>query len=241
MKIGICDDNLEDINNLIISIKRYYDLKRPNSKYEIVSFSDSIDFLNNYKKHEFNLLFLDIFLNDTNGFKIAQQITQEEKIPIILYSSSKDFAIEGYQINIFGYLIKPLRENKLFTFLDRLTSTNNNKTLILKKQGKDEIYFTNNILFIESKGRQVIVHLNNNEKKVYYDSLDKIESRLHDSKFLRTHKSYLVNMDKISNLEERWFVVSNGEHVIIKIKDYKNIVQKYHDYIIKENKVDYLN
>ncbi|MGD6731916.1 MAG: LytR/AlgR family response regulator transcription factor [Pleomorphochaeta sp.] len=235
MKIGICDDSLNDIKLISAAIKKYYSSKFPKITCELCVFTDAIEFLNNYNESNYDLLFIDIFLNDTNGFNIAQQINKEKNTPIILYSSSKDFAVEGYQINLFGYLLKPLSINKLYTFLDRFHEVNQTKTISFMKKGKEEIILTKNILFIESKGRQVYIHTNKNQKLVYYDSLDNVEKRLDDPKFLRTHKSYLVNMKKITKLNQRWFEVENGEHVIIKIKEYKKIVQQHHDFIIKEN------
>lgn len=234
MKIGICDDNIIDSKTLESAIKKYYENKP--FKLEIFTFSNGVEFLNNYKIQDFDIIFLDIFLSDINGFNIAQELNKANSIvPIILYSSSKDYAVDGYQINLFGYLLKPLYVNKLYKLLDKFHESTTNKLLCLKKKGQNIYFNLKDIVFIESKGRQIIVHTTNNKDNIFYYSLDDIEEQINNKSFLRTHKSYLVNMNKIINHNERYFELENANYALIKIKDHKNIIQKYHDYIFKGN------
>lgn len=234
MKIGICDDNIIDSKTLESTIINYYNNKP--YKLEILTFSDGIEFLNNFKSQEYDIVFLDIFLNNINGFNIAQELNKiNNKVHIILYSSSKDYAVDGYQINIFGYLLKPLNKNKLNTLLDKFHESTNNKLLCLKKKGQNNYFNINDILYVESKGRQVIIHTINDNDNIFYYSLDDIEEKINNESFLRSHKSFLVNMNRIINHNERYFELENNNFALIKIKDHKNIIQKYHDYIFKGN------
>jgi len=235
LKIGICDDNIIDSKILESSIKKYYESKP--FKLEIFTFPNGIEFLNkNNEIRDFDIIFLDIFLNDLNGFNIAKELSKtNNKVPVILYSSSKDYAIEGYQINIFGYLLKPLYINKLYKYLDKFHDSTINKVLCLKKKGQNIYFNINDIIYVESRGRQVIVHTINNNDNIFYYSLDNIEEKINNESFLRSHKSFLVNMNRIINHNERYFELENDNFALIKIKDHKNIIQKYHDYIFKGN------
>ncbi len=236
MKICICDDNTFDTKVLVDTIRNYYKL---NNKIvctiDTYSFAETFieEFYNSPNKYD--LLFIDIFLNNKNGFSIAEKIKKDFAINIVLYSSSKDFAIEGYSIDIFGYLLKPLNSNKLFSLLDKFHKENNNKIIQLKTNGKMDLIKIKEIIYVESKARKVLFHLDNNEIKSYYYSLDKIQELVDSPVFLRTHKSYLVNMKKITKIQDTHFIVTNGDFVQIKQKAVKKIYQEYNNFILKEH------
>lgn len=237
MKICICDDNQKDKDLLKSAITLYYNSVNK-IRFDIICCSTPEELFKELDSNKFDILFLDIYLKQDNGFLIAKQIKDSNNIPIILYSSSKDFAIEGYQINIFGYLLKPLDSNKLFILLNKYHKLSHKKIIELKAHGKTEYINTSDIIYAESKGRKITIFLTNKIQKSYYLSLDQLEEKIDSNVFLRTHKSYLVNMKKVKKLTNRWFEVEENYHILIKIKGYKEIAKKYNDFMIQETNVD---
>lgn len=232
MKICICDDNINDAKDLATKIKSYFDINNLNT-LSIDTFFYADDFLNSIYKKNYDLIFLDIFINNENGFTIAKEL-KDKNFKIVLFTSSKDYAIEGYSINIFSYLLKPVNLENITKIMNKYFNSKKNKLITLKAKGLDNIISINDIHFIESKARQVFIHKENGKIDNYYYQLDEIEKIINSPNFLRTHKSYLINMDKIDKIDNINFITINKEVVRITKKNFNTIYNKYIDYIINE-------
>jgi len=234
MNIGVCDDDERDLELLLSCLKEYISQKSLNDSVKIYSFKSADLFLNKYQKGFFDLLILDIFVDDKNGFSFVKEIRKNDEVPVIFYSSSKDFAVEGYLINAIGYLLKPIDKEKFFNLLEKVFLKEPEKKLELKIKGKYKYFFYDDIMYCESNGRKVTLFIKNGKEYSVYFRLDEIEQFLLGASFLRTHKSYLVNMNYIENIDSRCFVLQNGKKVPIRVKDYQNIVVSYHNFFIRE-------
>lgn len=234
MNIGVCDDDERDLKLLLSCLKEYINQKLLSDSVKIYFFNSANAFLNKYKKGFFDLLILDIFVDDKNGFSFAKEIRKNDEVPIIFYSSSKGFAVEGYLINAIGYLVKPIDKDNFFNLLDKVFLKEPEKKLELKIKGKYQYFFYKDIMYCESNGRKITLFINNGKECTVYLRLDEIEQSLLGSNFLRTHKSYLINMNYIVNIDSRCFVLQNGKRVPIRVKDYQKIVKNYHNFFIGE-------
>lgn len=92
----------------------------------------------------------------------------------------------------------------------------------------------NEIVYIESNNSKCILHRNNGEKYNIYKKLNEIESELNDSRFLRSHQSYLVNMDYIIEAGNQ-FQLSTGDVILIRQRHVKEIRNQYLKYNEKHN------
>ena len=110
-RIAVCDDEPSELEDIVQSVKRY----DVHGDFDIENYTDGAVLLSDLqlKKNFFDLLLLDIEM-PSNGFQIAQTLTQMEKHPLVIFVTKRhEYAVQGYGI-AFRYLVKPL-DKSLFT------------------------------------------------------------------------------------------------------------------------------
>jgi DNA-binding LytR/AlgR family response regulator len=201
----------------------------------VVSFSSAKKLLADMEREQFDAIFLDILMPELNGFDASKMIRESDSlVPIIFCTSSPDYAVAGYTVQAFDYLLKPYTVQQLQTIIDKLfkpdTMARKKLSLVINKKLVNIPY--DNITFAESEGRYVYIHtMNETESIKYFGKLSDIEEQLHNNRFLRTHQSYLVNMDYVKEASNLSFTLQNGYKVAIRAKQWPQIVQAYHTYM----------
>jgi two-component system response regulator LytT len=169
----------------------------------------AIKFLN---ENQIDLIFLDIHMPDFNGIDFIKTLKNPPKI--ILTTSDPKFAIEAFEYDfIVDYLLKPL---ELSRFKKAIQKAQNQKNeLLAKKNNKvdnaNDFYVNidrrlikidlSSIYLVEAKGDYI--HIKTDDKNyVVHSTLKKIEEKLPDSLFLKIHRSYVINIKKIIDIED---------------------------------------
>lgn len=229
-KIAIVDDSATSRELIGASLNKFAIKNDLDFSYE--EFSSGESFLANFDEANcYDLIFMDIFMKDLNGFETAKKIREiDDYVPVCFLTTSRDFAIESYEVNACGYLVKPLDESKMFALLARLTKRQPAKALVIMKKGRACSFEYKEITFIESHGHTITIHTDGGERDdSFYAKLDDIE--LDDSRFIRCHKSYMVNMDYIKFADDT-FHLADGTEVPIRTRGKKEIVDEYTKYIL---------
>lgn len=211
MRIAICDDDIRIAEYIANKIFEY----QPECKIEIFSDSASlIDFLSN-KTNKVDLLFMDIVLNDENGIETAARITKQHSdiLTVFITAFADKFSEEIFlKIKPYGYIHKPVKDDILRHYLDSAKHDIEVKSRNLSvKIGLDsfDIPFTK-IIYIESEKRLSHIYVEGfGNSHDTYAKLDEIQNNL-DSRFIRCHKSYIVNADYIKAIEKDCFILKNG-------------------------------
>jgi len=164
-----------------------------------------------------DLMFLDIQMPDITGLDFLRSLNR--KPYVILTTAYKEYALEGYELDITDYLLKP------FSF-DRFLKAINKVNTLVRKQGEKEVpasdynqtdfhedyiiiradrkYYKINyddLIFIEGQKAYVTFHSEGKKKVTALASLKELEEKLPEYKFIRIHKSYIVSVKKIDALE----------------------------------------
>jgi DNA-binding LytR/AlgR family response regulator len=204
--------------------------------YEISSYSKSTDLLYEIEDGKnFDIVFTEIKLHDKKGINTAKLLRSlNYSGEIILTAQNLDFAIDGYEVNACGYVLMPICQEKLFDAMDRAIQKFSEDVYFIKHRGDFIAIPVNNILFIESSNTKCIIHAKDGEKHTVYTQLRKIETELNDSRFLRCHQSYLVNMNHICKAD-KCFELTNGEKILIRQRNLKEIRSTFLNYIDKRN------
>lgn len=211
MKIAICDDDIRIAEYISDKISEY----KPEYEIKIFSNSDSlIDFLSD-KANKMDLLFMDIVLNDENGIETAAKITEKHPdiLTVFITAFADKFSEEIFlKIKPYGYIHKPVKDDILRHYLDSAKHDIEVKSRNLSvKIGLDsfDIPFTK-IIYIESEKRLSHIYVEGfDNSHDTYAKLDEIQNNL-DSRFIRCHKSYIVNADYIKAIEKDCFILKNG-------------------------------
>ncbi|PAM96345.1 DNA-binding response regulator [Flavobacterium sp. IR1] len=172
---------------------------------------EAIEFLN---ENLVDLLFLDINMPKLSGFDFLKTLHNPPKI--IVTSAYKEFALEGYELNVSDYLLKPFSFERFIKAINKtIDSTQNKKgiTALTTNQTEPDInsFFLrgdkkyhqihfNDVLFIEAYGHYCKVYLKN-EMIVSHQKISDFEQLLPKFDFIRTHKSFIAAKDKIKQIE----------------------------------------
>lgn len=121
---------------------------------------------------------------------------------------------DAYMHGASGFLAKPIRFDRLVRLLDRLTGSGDEATVALQNGCAYEKLALGSITYIESLDGKSIVHLTDGRSETVGKSLCEIEKELSGGRFLRCHRSCIVNMDHITGMDNH-FVLDTGERIVV--------------------------
>ena len=166
MKFVICDDTAEDIAFLKENLKKYYG-ELPGKL--LISHSGE-ELLAGEEYEGFDLLFLDVYMKELDGIETARRLRQRgEEGKIILLTTGREFGPQSYEVGAAWYLVKPLRYEELARALEQCGCLEEKEELTLQVHvRKDQFTIpVSKIHYIETEGRQVLIHMSGKELKVY--------------------------------------------------------------------------
>ena len=177
------------------------------------SFENPLDGLSFLKSNSVDLLFLDIQMPDLKGTDFAELIAKSDT-KVIFTTAYSEYALKGFELNALDYLLKPITFKRFLSAVEKFPKreiTSQKATMpIVIKSGYDLYKISaQEILYIESDGEYVHYHLDNGKKITANQSLSKLLSKLPDS-FLRVHRSYIVNGQKVSSLKGRKLLINDA-------------------------------
>ncbi len=177
-------------------------------------FSDAIQAIKYLNENEVDLILLDIHMPGFSGFDFIKTLKNPPNI--IVTTSDKNFALEAFEYDfIQDYLVKPITPPR---FLKAIQKVENAKKKVEKVSSKseedtfDHDLYVNidhrlikidipSIYLVEAKGDYINVKTNN-KNYIVHSTLKKIESKLPDSLFIKVHRSYIINIKKIIDIED---------------------------------------
>lgn len=237
ISIAICDDCYSDRKTLMEKITGYFHDKGEECVIELHETGRTL--LESTRKKEFDLLLLDIVLGDMNGINLAEKIrTVNSGVGIVFISSSREFALEGYSVRAFAYLLKPLDENQLYSVLDKYLKQYTRAdvgVIQVRTEGVNVDVPLGKLIYVESNDKRLTFHMSDETQIETYGKLDEYSVKLSGfDNFLRCHKSYLINMDYVEGVKGNGFLLKN-EKVIPIPKDGASFKKKiYYDYVMNK-------
>ncbi|MCR5374539.1 MAG: LytTR family DNA-binding domain-containing protein [Lachnospiraceae bacterium] len=159
------------------------------------------EYLFNADKCAYDLIFLDIRMDDINGMELARQIREKDKdVLLVFVTSERGFVFEGYEVNAYRYIIKPISDEKLADVLEyaKNNAVRDEGSIVLKVDNETIRIMRNDIAYIEVKGHYVDIHTMS-DIITHKTSFEDIMELLNENSvfFIKTHRSYAVNIDKI--------------------------------------------
>lgn len=231
MNIAICDDTLED-RQIIEKYLIDYGAKT-GIKFEVFSYESGEDLLIAYKKISFKIIFLDIYLLELTGIDTAKEIRRFDKeVQIIFVTTSTDHAVSSYDVRALHYIVKPTSFSKIEKVLNlcKLEEIKANKQIeVLTGKNFSPIKLTE-IIYGEMFKKILTIHTTygNVESRI---SLENFELLLGGVPFIRCHRSFIINMDFIKDIEVDRFILNNDEKVPISRSAKVLSVKTYNEYI----------
>ncbi len=198
MRIAICDD----IPECRISIKEYAEEYFINHhiKAEMDEYDSGTALINS--KDNFDILFLDIELGDSNGIDIAKEIQSRHKNTVVLIITSyRQYLDAAMDINVTRYINKPITQSKIHAALDKALSVINESIITLNLKDNRMLRLKQSeIVFAEAKLKNVTVYCRNEHFKVK-ETMKQLRSLLVASCFAVPHNSYIVNLNYVKSFK----------------------------------------
>jgi two-component system LytT family response regulator len=197
---------------------------------------DAVDLINN---NEVQLLFIDINMPDLNGMEFVKSLTNK---PYVVFTTAySEYAVEGFKVDAVDYLLKPIdytsflkAATKVKNLIDLKSTTSvesikaTSDHLFVKSEYKLVRIELDDITYIESQHEYIKINLVNRKPVMTMVSLKAIEDQLPPDRFMRVHRSFIVNLKKITTIERSRILFD--DKVMIPVSDqYKDKFQKYID------------
>jgi DNA-binding LytR/AlgR family response regulator len=230
--IAICDDRQLERELLRAVLENFFVARR--EEIRIVGYASGEGLLADLEEgyEQFDLYFLDIYMDGMTGLETAHRLREMQiRSAIIFLTSSPDFAVESYDVEASGYLLKPLNEVKLTALLNRLLQPKERRRVCVRCGRETQYVFLDEISWLESKGNMVFLHKTDGSTLETREKLSDLEQQLDDKRFLRCHQSYLVNMDCVNNVQDG-FLMNDGATVPIRVRSHNQIAEQYHTYFV---------
>lgn len=189
--------------------------------FEVVqSFSNAIEAFVFLQQNEVDLIFLDVQMPKMSGIELIKSLNR--KPTIILTTAFRDYAVEGFELEVFDYLLKPISQERFLKSISRYINSKTNKepvpnsktvteSFITLKVGKENRQINvSHVLYVEGL-KDYIKIITTEGVLIVYERLRKMEELLTNNDFFRIHKSFIVAKQHITH----W----NTNHVTIQERE----------------------
>ncbi|MEO0552198.1 MAG: LytTR family DNA-binding domain-containing protein [Bacteroidota bacterium] len=183
-------------------------------------YSSGLDALSVVKQEQVDLVFLDIQMPDITGIDFLKALTNPPKV--IFTTAHAEYALDGYELNVLDYLLKPFDFNRFVKAVDKAfaaypahslsTEENNSADYLFVKDGRNIVRLAfSDILFV--KGLKDYVKIKTEQGQIIsLLTLKGLEEKLPSNRFIRVHNSYIVSIEKIETIIKNKIKI--GNHLI---------------------------
>ena len=208
-KVAICDDAAPDREYVAALVRLWAELTQSN--IQLNTFPSAESFMFHYAdESDYDILLLDIEMEAMDGVTMAKHLRKDnEAVQIIFITGYTDYIAEGYEVAALHYLVKPVKEEKLFSVLDRAAEKlrKNEKVLHFEISGEIVRVPVYQIRYAEVMANYVTIHAA--EDVTVKMTLGDLEKEL-DERFYRAGRSIIVNLTQISRVTKTEIKLSDG-------------------------------
>ena len=232
MRVAICDDEKNQrtkLHGFLLESKYIGDVS------EIDELDSGEALLKKYKEGKsYEVIILDIKMGGITGIKAAEEIRKMDSRALIIFITSlAEYALKGYSVRAFNYIIKPIGKAR---FLEVFSEAAREVECKLEKRIQFKLgryNFINieleKIFYLESFGRKLVLNYNQDQLE-YYGKISDEETRLNTYGFARIQKSYLINLKHIERVNEGEITLSNGNRLPLGSNYRERFLEQYMDY-----------
>lgn len=211
MKCIIVEDEL-------MARKALENLCRKVDRFELMgSFETATDALGEVERGEIDLLFLDIELPGMSGLEFLEELPYLPQV--VFTTSNRDYAYEAYQYDVTDFLKKPITQQRFLKAVEKIELRDQQLKAIASASAAQEVYVRSegrfvrlpfaDIFYFENVGDYVKV-VTSRGNHMIHGSLKSIAQRIQHPRFLKVHRSFVVNMDKIKDIEDNTLVIESA-------------------------------
>ena len=210
-RVAIVDDSTTDAGFVKGILNSWADLWQKN--IQVVVFPSAESFLFRYAEDkDWDILLLDIEMGAMDGITLAKKVRQDnESVQMVFITGFADYISEGYEVSALHYLMKPVKQDKLFAVLDRaVASLQKTERVILLPVGGEMLRLpVGQVQYVEAFSHTVSIVTVADTIRVKMP-ISEVERLLGDG-FVRCHRSYLVGLKHIARLSRTEVILDSGK------------------------------
>lgn len=240
LTLCICDDSPEDTTQIRALADRFVQ-EHPELGLRTEFFSSPFDLLEHLdEKGGFDLYLLDILMPHMKGIELARRIRERgEPAELIFLTISREYALDAFEVDASGYLVKPVGWEKfqraLVASVHRLGGAEVPSFLLRTKAGLRKILFRE-LVMVESFDHDRVCTLSDHSKAVTADTLSSLMERISfDHRFFSPHRAYIINLEHITALNGPSVTLSTGRCVPVSRPKLAALKKAYMDFLFLTN------
>lgn len=227
MRVAICDDEVSAINKTKQFLSAYTDAKifEFTSMAQIINFKDKID-----------IVFLDMMFGENSGFEVAEHLQKTNPNCIITFFTNYSvFMKQSFEYRAFRYILKEEPHEFIQKQIDATVNEyySNNRRLQISYKNTVSYIDINEIEYIEMINHTAHINLKNDEKYLWYNTLENIMTEL-PKNFVRCSRSYIINLQAVKQMYNNQIILRSNTAITIGVR-YKKEIGEFLKNIEKRN------
>lgn len=207
--IAICDDEEYMAEELAVRIGDFF--REEGIDISLSVFSDGRSLLSCFE--QMDAIFLDIRMDGMDGMETAAELRRRSYPGYLIFVTvMQELVFDAFDVQPYGYLVKPLSPDRLEHTLKRLAAAvrdRANERILIRRGGESRIIAIDDIAYCEVINRKVYLHLAQGETVDYYEKLENLEKEL-DGRFFKCHRSFLLNLKYLASCQKGEARLSTG-------------------------------
>lgn len=233
LRIGIIDDDQGTLSLLAASIKSLMEKRNVASEIRLFSTPEPLLDPRNQSLNDFDLLFCDIEMPKMDGISLAGKYQKNHPAcTLIFISNREDRVFDSLKVHPYGFIRKRYFLDDISSMIDSYLEMEKKKTqepsILLSVEGNMERFLLKDIIFIESRLKNQMVHVKGKKDPIEVTyTMKKLCEELENQGFISCHKAFLVNYTYIKVIEKNVIYLTDGSTVYLSRRKVSEVKQKY--------------
>lgn len=239
MRIAYCEDERAQAALTCDMIREW--AKKSGNACQLEQFSSAEGFLfavNGAQTVPYDLVLLDISMAGMDGFSLAKQIREKDRqVRIAFLTADPSHVFEGYEIEAWRYILKPLNEHKVAGMMEALQTAlgeNEGPYILLEISGENVKLFLDDVLYVEVNGHYTTIIGTSQKftvKENFKDILERLNQAVRPERFVKCHRSAAVNISRVQKIGKQSCVLTGDIELPVSRGMYQSLNQAF----IREN------
>lgn len=240
LTIALCDDEEHQRQKIKDLVSEYFD-----GHVNLKTYKDGQKLLDHIEfegKDLFDLYILDVIMPQLSGIELGRKLRRIGVCaPIIYLTSSRDYAVESYNVRAFHYMVKPIEKEKLFPVLaqaENVIAQSKTNSVTINTPGGAVVIRTSEILYAELYSRSVRYYLTNgasiDSQKLRISFQKAVGGLLELKNFTMLGSSFLVNLHHIKKVNKKELILVNNQILSIPKGTKNDLLRAWMDYWLNE-------
>ena len=245
--VALCDDEPTELGKIKKLLGDYENRKHLDPIFVTRCFKNAAELLYVVREEKYtpDVIFMDIYMPDKEnnscpmGIDAAKELrNMGYKGKIVFLTTSREYALEAFDVDALQYIVKPVSKDRLFLLLDNLRKdmdAERRKFILLYIEGNHVRVALNDIVYCEAQGKKQCLYIANGTCCLLRMTMTELyEQFLHYQEFVKIGASLIVNLGYINSLNAKEIYMHNGMKIFLPRGSFKSLREQYFSYYCRE-------